>query len=69
MVDSQDLEMLLHYLWAEDKHNFRQELDRVKLHLYLLLLAYTAARPGAIIVLDAYRNSNEALTYRVSYIS
>ena len=38
VADSQDLEMLLRYLWLEDKHNFRHEIDRVKLHLYLLLL-------------------------------
>lgn len=65
-ADTQDLDALIHHLWAEDKHTYRQEFDRVKLAFYLLLLAYTAARPGAVIVSDAYRNSNQALSYRVS---
>ncbi|KFY66947.1 hypothetical protein V496_01840 [Pseudogymnoascus sp. VKM F-4515 (FW-2607)] len=64
VMASQDLDTLLHFLWAKDQHIFRQELTRVKLHLYLLILAYTAARTGAVIVSDAYRNSNEALLYK-----
>ncbi|KFZ20126.1 hypothetical protein V501_00286 [Pseudogymnoascus sp. VKM F-4519 (FW-2642)] len=64
MADSQDLEVLIRYLWVEDKHSFRNQLDRVKLHFFLLCLAYTVARAGAVVVSDSYRNSNEAITYR-----
>jgi hypothetical protein len=66
MADSQDLEMLIHYLWVEDKHSFRNQLDRVKLHFFLLCLTYTIARLGVVVISDSYRNSNEAITYRVS---
>jgi hypothetical protein len=66
MADSQDLEVLIRYLWVEDKHSFRNQLDLVKLHFFLLCLAYTVARAGAVVVSDSYRNSNEAMTYRVS---
>ena len=52
-------------MWKEDSHKFRRGLDRIKLHFYILLLAYTAARPGAIIESSAYARTNEALTYRV----
>lgn len=65
---SQDLEVLLGYLWETDQHVYKREFYRVQLALCLLILAYTAARIGAIIVSDAYRDSNQALTYRVSHI-
>ncbi|KAL5351917.1 hypothetical protein ACLOAV_003779 [Pseudogymnoascus australis] len=64
MADSQDLEVLICYLWVEDKHSFRNQLNLVKLHFFLLCLAYTVARAGAVVVSDSYRNSNEAITYR-----
>ncbi len=69
MADSHDLDVLIDYLWVHDQHAFKQESDRVKLHLYLLILAFTASRPGAVVVSDAYRNSGESLTYRVRQIS
>jgi len=65
-AEGQDLDALLHHLWSDSKHNFDREFDRVKLAFYILLLAYTASRPGAVVVSDCYRSSNQALTYKVS---
>lgn len=67
-MDSHDLDRLLHFLWAEDRHNFKEELTRVKLHLYLLFLAFTVAQTGCVIESDAYRHSNEAILYKVCYV-
>ncbi|KAI9743757.1 MAG: hypothetical protein M1818_002489 [Claussenomyces sp. TS43310] len=67
MAGGQDLDILLQYLWVQDQHAYKKERSRVQIALYLLILAYTAARPGAVVVSDAYRNSNQAITYRVSY--
>jgi hypothetical protein len=68
MAASQELDVLLRYLWAEDQHIFKQEHFRVQLALYLLILSYTAARPGTLVVSDAYRNSDEALKFKVSIL-
>ena len=59
------MEDLIISMWKEESHRFRRDLDRIKLHFYILLLAYTAAQPGAIIESSAYAHTNEALTYRV----
>ena len=67
MLVSQDLDVLLQFLWVKDQHVYKRERLRVQLALYLLILAYTVARPGAVIVSDAYRQSNQSLTFRVSY--
>jgi hypothetical protein len=66
MATSQDLDVLLHYLWIEDQHVYRQAHSRIQMALYLLILSYTAARIGAVVVSDAYRKSNQALKFRVS---
>jgi hypothetical protein len=67
VMGTQDLDDILHYLWVNDRHKYIDEFDRVKIALYLLLIAYTAARPGAVVVSDCYRNSSEALKYKVSH--
>ncbi|KAL3421818.1 hypothetical protein PVAG01_05974 [Phlyctema vagabunda] len=64
-MDLKDLEKLLYFLWAEDEHKFTHMRGRVQLAFYLLLLVYTASRPGAVVVSDAYRNTNQALKYKV----
>jgi len=69
MAELQELDVLIKYLWVEDRHKFRRESDRTKLALYLLILAFTAARPGAVVVSDAYRNSGECMKYRVRQLS
>jgi hypothetical protein len=66
MTASQDLDVLLRYLWAEDQHVYKREHFRIQLALLFLMLTYTAARIGAVVVSDAYRQSNQALTFRVS---
>jgi hypothetical protein len=55
VMGTQDLDDILHYLWVDDRHKYIDEF------------AYTAARPGAIVVSDCYRNSSEALKYKVSH--
>jgi hypothetical protein len=65
VAEVQDAEEMIYYLWAEDEHFFNDERTRIQLVLYFLILAFTAARPGAVIVSDCYRNSNECMTYRV----
>ena len=50
MAASQELDVLLRYLWAEDQHVFKQEHFRVQLALYLLILSYTASRPRTLVV-------------------
>ena len=65
IADGRDIEDLIIFMWKDDSHKFRRDLDRIKLHFYILLLAYTAAWPGAIIESSAYARTNEALTYRV----
>ncbi|KAL8903798.1 MAG: hypothetical protein Q9207_003690 [Kuettlingeria erythrocarpa] len=54
------------YHWISDTEKFPLERDRVQLALFILLLAYTGARPGAIVESDVagIRQSNEALKYR-----
>jgi len=67
-IDSQDLDEYLLFLWKRDRHDFEAERLRGQTALYLLILAFTAARPGAVIVSDAYRKSNESLRYKVRFI-
>ncbi|KAL9583651.1 MAG: hypothetical protein Q9203_004996 [Teloschistes exilis] len=54
------------YHWTFDTESFHFERDRVQLALFILLLAYTGQRPGAIVESDSVgnRNSNQALKYR-----
>ncbi|KAL8641816.1 MAG: hypothetical protein Q9228_001434 [Teloschistes exilis] len=54
------------YHWTLDEDQFFFERDRIQLALFILLLAYTGQRPGAIVESDAKgnRNTNEALKYK-----
>ncbi|CZR64905.1 uncharacterized protein PAC_14805 [Phialocephala subalpina] len=65
LTSCEDVEEQIHFLWAEDDRWFYYERTRVQIAFYLLLLTFTAARPGCVVVSDGYRNSNEALTYKV----
>ena len=69
VAEVQDAEVMVNYLWLEDDHFFRDERTRIQLALYILMLVFTAMRPGAAIVSDSYRNSNECMTYRVRDIA
>jgi len=60
-----DRDTLLHFLWAKDQFEFPHERYRLQLVFFIQLCTYTASRPGAINVSDAYRRSNKALTYKV----
>ena len=57
---------MLHYHWNFDTEVFVFERERIQLATVLLFLAYTGARPGAIVEsnTEGIRNSNEALLYR-----
>ncbi|KAI9782856.1 MAG: hypothetical protein M1816_001676 [Peltula sp. TS41687] len=59
-----DLVSLLHYHWALDTSIFPNERQRLQLSFLLLVLAYTGARPGAIVECGLLRGSNKALRYR-----
>lgn len=57
---------MLHYHWCFDTAVFSFERERVQLATVLLFLAYTGARPGAIVEsgCGGIKGSNEALLYR-----
>ena len=55
---------MLHYHWALDTSTFPNERQRLQLSLLLLMLAYTGARPGALVECSLLRGSNQALRYR-----
>ena len=63
--DGRDIEDLIIFMWKEDSHKFCRDLDRIRLHFHILILAYTAARPSAIIESSAYAHANEALNFKV----
>ncbi|KAL9050325.1 MAG: hypothetical protein Q9206_005133 [Seirophora lacunosa] len=56
----------LYYHWIFDTETFPTERDRVQLAFFILLLAYTGSRPGAIVESDikGIRRTNEALKYK-----
>ena len=56
---------MLHYHWKFDTEIFTFERERVQLATVLLFLAYTGARPGAIVEsgCGGIRGTNEALLY------
>ena len=65
-VEHNTLLGMLHYHWKFDNEIFPFERERVQLATVLLFLAYTGAKPGAIVESSAggIRGSNEALLYR-----
>lgn len=56
---------LLSYLWMNDPVHFDYERARVQTALLIMMLAYTASRPGAIIESHAYYLTGQALQYNV----
>ncbi|KAL8673854.1 MAG: hypothetical protein Q9168_001719 [Polycauliona sp. 1 TL-2023] len=56
----------LYYHWIYDTETFPTGRDRVQLAFYILLLAYTGSRPGAIVesAVSGIRGTNEALKYK-----
>ena len=62
----QDLDYILRFLWVKDTQIFKTNADRNKLALYLLMLAYTAARPGALLSTDECEEQIHSLRYKVS---
>jgi len=64
-ANDDDLDEILMFLWVEDEHVFQPDDSvRTKLALFILVLIFTAQRPGAIVVSDAYRKSLQAITYK-----
>jgi hypothetical protein len=59
-----DLLLVLQYHWAFDREAFPHERQRVQLSLLLLMAAYTATRPGALVESGCARGSNRAICYK-----
>ncbi len=59
-----DLLLVLQYHWAFDTETFPHERQRVQLSLLLLMAAYTATRPGALVESGCARGSNRAICYK-----
>lgn len=59
-----DLQDILSYLWMNDPVNFLYERARIQIALLVLILVYTAARPGAIIESHAYYMTGQAMLYK-----
>jgi len=49
VLNVDDLYKLLYYLWAHDQTVFCDERQRLQLHFLILITAYTASRPGALV--------------------
>ncbi|KAJ6258013.1 hypothetical protein Dda_6925 [Drechslerella dactyloides] len=64
LARASDLFALLHYHWCLDTSVFRHERYRVQLALLMMLMAFTASRPGALIESHCRRGSNESLKYK-----
>ncbi len=66
VIGHKGLRAALYYHWKFDTELFSTERDRVQLAAILLFLAYTGARPGAIVESDCkgIRRTNAALRYR-----
>ncbi len=62
-MDIKDLLKLLEHHWLHDRSVFLHERQRVQLSALILILAYTLARPGAIIDSGCAVGTNTALTY------
>lgn len=62
MLYIEDLYKLLEFLWAADRAVFPHERLRLQVSLFMLIIAFTSARPGSI-VQAGYAFDNEALKY------
>ena len=65
LVTSEDVENLMAYLWKHDFHDYKHERMRVQMAFALILFSATGARVGTINESTMYRDSNEALWYKV----
>jgi hypothetical protein len=63
MMSEQDIHYLVDFLWARDVQVFPDESERLNLCLFILMLFYTAARPGAILESGRYVGSGDTLLY------
>ncbi|KAI9763720.1 MAG: hypothetical protein M1839_006318 [Geoglossum umbratile] len=59
-----DLLQLLHHFWALCTDYYPVERQRVQHALLILLMAYTSARPGALVEGSGYYNTNDCLKYK-----
>jgi Protein of unknown function (DUF3435) len=60
----EDLLVILRYHWCFDTASVPHERYTVQLPLLILITAFTASRPGALVESGCARGSNEALRYR-----
>lgn len=65
MVTAKDIEYLICCLFGNDNHDYMHEQARAQIGSSLSLFAGSGARAGAIVESSSYRESNEALYYRV----
>lgn len=59
-----DLRSVLHHHWVSDIEVYATERQRIQMSYLLLLCAFTASRPGAIIESEGAKGVNRALRYR-----
>ncbi|KAL2364863.1 hypothetical protein RJZ56_002210 [Blastomyces dermatitidis] len=64
VVSVEDLIAILHYHWCVDTASVTHERYTLQNALLMLFIAYTSARPGALIESGCLRGSNEALCYK-----
>lgn len=60
----EDLLVILRYHWCLDTATVPHERYTVQMPLLILMTAFTASRPGALVESSCARGSNEALRYR-----
>ena len=61
----EDLRCLFRHHWVDDKKRYPTERQRIQMSLLLLLSAFTASRPGAILANGSAQESrNQFLRYR-----
>ena len=64
-ADWTDVKIMIHYIIALDLHEYKQNRFRVQLVFLYLLFSASGERPGAVVRSEAYRNTNDALRYKV----
>ncbi|KAK6495730.1 hypothetical protein TWF481_002777 [Arthrobotrys musiformis] len=64
LAKATDLFVLLNYHWALDTSILRHERYRIQLPLILMIMAFTASRPGALVESNCRRGTNESLKYK-----
>ncbi|KAF4629989.1 hypothetical protein G7Y89_g8151 [Cudoniella acicularis] len=59
IASTEDVEQFLSFLWKDDAHNYVHERIRAQIAAGILLIAYTAVRPGTVVVSTAYKRETE----------